>query len=73
MVRRRFWEVKEYFWEVKGHCTWSIAQGMRQGMSFRFPKMWGKLVGKQGAASMEGKWIFPMQSASSTLENLTIV
>lgn len=36
---------------------------MRQGMSFFFPNMCGKLVQKQGAASTAGKAALPMESS----------
>ena len=42
--------------------SWSIAQGMRQGMLDSVPKIWGKELEKEGAAWMEAKWIFPMLS-----------
>lgn len=41
-----------------------MAQGMRHLRSFRFPKMWGKLLGKLGAACTAGKDILPMLSDS---------
>jgi hypothetical protein len=43
-----------------------IVQGMRQGMSFRFPKMWRKLVGKQGTASMVN--LFKVKIKGSTIK-----
>lgn len=39
--------------------TWSMAQGMRHGMSFLSPKICGKELLKDGAAWMAGKLIFP--------------
>ena len=37
-----------------------MAQGMRQRISRRWPNMWGKEVGKEGAACTAGKAILPM-------------
>ena len=42
--------------------SWSIAQGMRQGMLDCVPKIWGKEWEKEGAAWMDAKWILPMLS-----------
>lgn len=43
--------------------TWSMAQGMRQRISFRVLKMCGNEVGKHGAACTAGKAILPMLSS----------
>ena len=43
--------------------TWSMAQGMRQRISLRVPKICGKEVGKHGAACTAGKAILPMLSS----------
>ena len=45
--------------------TWSIAHGMRHGMSTRSPKMCGKLDGNDGAAWTAGKACLPMLAESS--------
>jgi hypothetical protein len=42
--------------------SWSIAQGMRAGMSSRWPKMWGKELEKDGVAWMDAKWNMPTLS-----------
>ena len=40
--------------------SWSMAQGMRHLMSLRCPNMWGKVVGKDGAACTAGNATCPM-------------
>lgn len=48
---------------MRKYGSWSMAHGMRQRMSLRSPKMWGKDVGKAGAACVAGKEILPMLSS----------
>lgn len=43
----------------EGRPAWSIAQGMRHQISFLFPKIWGKVGDKAGAACTAGNAIFP--------------
>ena len=46
-------------WSAHCYSTWSIAQGMRQRMSLFSPKIWGKVVGNEGAACTAGNPILP--------------
>lgn len=48
---------------MRKYGSWSMAQGMRQRMSLRSPNIWGKDVGKAGAACVAGKDILPMLSS----------
>ena len=45
--------------------SWSMAQGMRQGILETEPKIWGKELEKEGAAWMDAKWILPILSLRS--------
>lgn len=54
-----------YYWNV--NLTWSMAQGMRHGMSFLLPKICGKELLKDGAAWMAGKLIFPTWIMENTI------
>ena len=50
---------------IRKYGSWSIAHGMRQGIVVSSPKIWGKLVGKEGAACTAGKACLPMFAESS--------
>lgn len=50
--------------------SWSIAHGMRQGMSERVPKMLGNEFENDGAAWIEQKWIFPMLSLQDVIATI---
>lgn len=47
--------------------SWSMAHGIKQGTSVLSPKIWGNEFENDGAAWMEGKWLFPMLSLQRTM------
>ena len=50
---------------ISNKLTWSIAQGIRQGIFLRLPNIIGKDVLNDGAACTAGNAIFPMLSVST--------
>ena len=46
--------------------SWSMAHGMRHGVSLFVPKILGNELEKEGAAWMAAKWILPMLSLART-------
>eukprot|EP00962_Isochrysis_galbana_P028988 scaffold9221_cov118-Isochrysis_galbana.AAC.2 len=50
---------------MRKYGSWSIAHGMRHGMSERLPKISGKDDGNEGAACTAGKACLPMLHESS--------
>ena len=44
--------------------SWSMAHGIKQGISVLFAKISGNVLENEGAAWTEGKWYFPMESLS---------
>jgi hypothetical protein len=45
--------------------SWSMAQGIKQGMSCFSPKIWGNELENEGAAWTATKWYLPMLSLLS--------